>query len=544
MPEVRPKLFRRVVRTVLLLIAISAALLAAALYSDGFALELVRAGIDLAGADGQTKVSIDAFSGNLASGMQIKKIRLVRRSPVLDVTVNDLFLSVNFNRIMNAGVFSLSGKASSVQFVGLDRLWLPLRDLPAYHGPACFASIPGNVEIHEFSVASAQIIPHSGLPGSVSVNRCRIYPDASSDGHRLEFAFAGFWHAAQIASGSVQGTIRQKQKRFDGKAELDFAGQNLTTELCLQQKRRENEISGYIASASIDLARLSHWLSPLWQNSLPFGFDGTMDCTGSWLFNSELGFLGNLSGHCKKLRIVALGFYFALVELNGNWKLFDGNLQFSDCGSLFAGFPANLAGAVEAVARPGRNWSLSFVCPAVDFASLTSRLPWGLKYGFSLPDLAGSASVSLTLTGKSPDIACRVKTDCLTFAEGRNIHMVTGHADYSYTGPGSSSIDLAFTTESSRNAPLFFRRFHSADGNLVDRLPKGEPCTFQWKLSGPAMQQQRFTGQLHSGSRPAARIDGSWHAGTGHLNAELIDLDNPRPFSAGGVQFLDLILAR
>lgn len=522
---------------------ISAALLAAAIYSDRFAAEVIKAGVNLAVADGQMRITIDEFSGNLASGMRVKKARLVRRSPPFEVSVSDLVVGVNFNRILNGGVFSLSGKAGSVELVGLDGVWLPLRDLPAYHGPACFAAIPGNVEIHDFAVASMRITPHAGLPGSISVNRCRIYPDAESETHRLEFGFAGFWHGAQIASGSLNGTIRQRQKRFEGKAQLDFAGQNITSELCLQQKRRQNEISGYIASASIDLAKLSHWLSPLWQNSLPFGFDGTMDCTGSWLFNSELGFLGNLSGHCEKLRIVALGFYFALVELNGTWKLFDGNLNFSDGGSLFAGFPATLSGAVESIASPERNWRLSFVCPAVDFASLTSRLPWGLKYGFSLPDLAGSASVNLALAGKTPDIACRLNTDCLTFAEGKNMHKVTGHAEYLCTGPGSSSIELAFIAESSRLAPLFFRRFHSSDGNLFDRLPT-EPCTFQWELSGSPLLRQQFKGQLNAGSRKSVGVDGIWHAGIGHLNAELVDLDSPRSFSAGGVQFLDLILAR
>jgi len=534
-----------VLRTVILLLAIAAAVLAVAIYSDAFADKLVQTAIQIAGNDGRLKISIDGLSGCLASGLRAGKITLTRRGPPLEVSIDSPHMQINFDRLLTAGVLSLSGNTGHIEVAGLDGIWLPMRNVPAFTGAACFAGLPPGCEINEFSIDSLSIRPIASMPGQIKVSSFTVTPTQNAAEQQLALQLAGFWRQHQLASGTVDGLLRQKQGRFEGKVTLCLAGQQISSELCLQQKRRKNEISGYIASSSVDIAAISHWLGPLWQNAVPVGFDGRLDCTGSWVYNSELGFLGNLSGACRNLRVVALGFYFALAELNGHWKLFDGNLDFSDTGSLFAGFPASFSGQVETILTPNRNWRLNFNCPVIDFASLTSRLPWGLNYSLALPALSGTATLALTIAGRAPELACRVSTTGLAIKDQGGERLVTGQACYLQSGTGSGALDLGFSVLSERTLPPIFKRLQGTHGSLAQRLPAGGPYVFDWALVGSSLAHQRFSGRLSAATQQLADINGSWKAGLGHLTAEsVIAADDSGRFLLNGVMFLDLLLAR
>ena len=544
MAETRPRLSRRVLRTVILLLAMAAGTLAVVIYSDALAVKLVQTAIDIAGNDGRLKITVDGLSGCLASGLRAGKIRFSRRGPSLEVSIKNPHLQINFDRLLTAGVLSLSGKTGHIEVTGLDGIWLPMQNVPAFYGAACFAGLPTGCEVHEFSIDSLSIRPLASMPGQIEVRSFSITPTENAGEQQLALQMAGFWQRRQLASGSVDGLLRQKQSRFAGKVTLCLAGQQISSELCLQQKRRKNEISGYIASSSIDIAAISRWLSPLWQDIVPVGFDGRLDCTGSWVYNRELGFLGNLSGACRNLRVVALGFYFAVAELNGHWKLFDGNLIFSDTGSLFAGFPATFSGQVDTILSPNRNWRLNFNCPVIDFASLTSRLPWGLNYSLALPTLSGTATLALALTGRTPELACRVSTAGLAVQDQDGERLVTGQAGYLQSGHGTSTLDLGFSVLSARVVPPIFKRLQGSHGTLAQRLPAGGPYVFDWVLAGSSLGHQQFSGHLSAAMQQFAQVNGSWKAGLGHLNAGLVNAADSGRFALNGVTFLDLLLAR
>ncbi len=544
MPQARPKLFRQVIKIVFVLLGISAGLIVGAVHSEKFARSLLELIIDRASDDGQLKISVVGFAGTLAAGLKAESVRLIRLHPASDISIKDLRAGLNFERLFPAGVLSLSGRTGHIDVAGMNPPWLKLFKLPAYHGPACFANLPANIEIRDFSVASIKLLPWAELPASINISSFTVVPGQSAGENVLDLALTAEWRAMQIASGTISGTLKQRQSRFEGTANICFAGQKMITEICLQQKRKKTELSGHIASASINLSTLSLWLGPLWQNEFPFGFDGRFDCSGSWLFNPELGFLGNLAGKCERVRLVALGFYFSLVELNGNWKLFDGSFIFNDSGSFFAGFPATLEGLVESVMKPGRNWRFNFACPEIDFAQLSGELPWGLKYSLNLPELSGTAALSMSLNGKSPDILCKATTAALKIGKNGAERVVSGQATFLQHGLGTSSLALDFEAVSSSAVPPFFSRFHGRGGGLSAKLDVGSgPYLFKWNMSGPPAHLI-FSGRFAADSVEMLSTKGNWRGGIGHLSASSGSSDSPAKYSADGITFLDLLLAR
>jgi hypothetical protein len=526
------------------LLSISAAFFIAAVHSEKFAAALSQYAVDLASAAGQLKITLNDFSGTIADGLTVKSIRVMRRHPALDVTINELRARLNFNRLVPAGVISLSGSSGHIEVTGLMPSGFKFSEVPPYRGPACFANLPANFEIQEFSISSIKFVPWPELPAVISIGSFSMAPGQPAGDNIIALAASATWRDLQIASGTLSGAIKPRQNRFQGTVDLCLAGQKLSSEICLQQKRRTSDLSGHISSASIDLSALSLWLGPLWQNEFPFGFDGRLDCSGSWLFNSELGFLGNLSGKCQSLRLVALGFYFSLAELNGNWKLFDGNLLFEDKGSYFAGFPAALEGSVESVMKPERYWHLNFACPVIDFAQLSEVLPWGLKYSLNLPELSGSAALSLSLNGKLPELIGKAATNGIKIGKSTQERLVSGRVVFVQNGLGSSSLELDFKTVAERALPPFFNRFNGRTGSLVPTVAKAAgPFTFHWKMSG-VPESLKFSGGLAAGMVDLISNEGAWNGGIGHVRAFSLSSQASQTWAADGVTFLDLFLTR
>jgi len=542
--ETQPKLSRRVVKIVVLLLGLSAALILSLSSSDAFGRWLISFAVESACADGQAKITLDGVSGSITGGLIIDSARIIRRSPALDVSIKDIRFAFNFERLLKAGVVSVSGSSGHIEVLGTLPARVPFPDLPAYHGAECLAALPTNVEIAEFSIASARLVPLPELPGEVKVGRLVVAAGENKGEQSLQFSAVALWKNRQVASASFSGLLRQRQRRLDGKIDLCVAGQKVASEFKLVQKRKKPEISGYIASASIDVAKLSLWLGPLWQNHLPLGFDGHLDCTGSWLFNSEVGFLGNLSGKCQQLRVVALGFYFTLLELNGDWKLFDGNFVFDDSGSSVLGFAAELKGQIDSVVKPERNWRLHLACPIIDFARLADALPWGLKYSLELPDLSGSAALTINLSGRAPDLAARVSTDGLMVAGKDGNRKIHGHAGYRQTGLSSASLALDFVTESRQVLPPIFTRFSRGHASLTQMTPVSGLVNFNWKLSGPPLGDLKFRGNVTDNGKEISVLEGFWKSGAGHLRAFLAASAEDSPYVADGMTFLDLLFAR
>ncbi len=544
-PETSPSLSRRVLKIVFLLVGLSVVTLVFLARSESIARKAFIIAVDRAGIDGQLKLEHAGFSGSIVDGISLESLRLIKRKPPIEAELASISLKINFERLFAAGVISLSGQIGQVSVDGMAAPPLILERIPAWNGIACFAGIPANIELASFSVGVVTLKPWANSHALVRVNGLNVRPGSSSGDHQVGARAEISWKNRQIASATVSGMLKQKQQRLDGSLSLCFAGQRLNSELCVTQKRRKVELSGYIASAAIDLARLSLWLSPVWQESFPFGFDGHLDGSGSWLFNDEVGFLGNLTGKYEKLRVVALGLYFPVFEFNGNWKFFDGNLNLNDSGSLFAGFPATLGGQIEGVAKSSRKWGLNFNCSSVDFSELAGRLPWGLKYSLKLPDLVGTAAMSVTLTGsRVPDVAGKATLDSLKIGKGNEERLLAGRVDYQQTGLATGSIEMNFVVSSERSVLPIFKRFKGRGSSLYTGFASyGLPQTLTWNLKGAPDHDQKFFGRLAAGDKHLASFEGTWHSGLGHLRTS-----EAAPESAGyrsdSVPYLDLFLAR
>jgi len=544
-PETSPSLSRRVLKIVFLLVGLSVITLAFLARSESFARKAFIFAVDRAGIDGQLKLEHAGFSGSIIDGISLESLRVVKRKPPVEAEIASVSLKVNFERLFTAGVLSLSGQIGQISVDGMVAPPAILEKIPAWNGIACFAGIPANIELASFSVGVITLKPWAGSHALIKVSGAGVKPGSNAGEHQVGASAEISWKNRQIASATVSGMLKQKQQRLDGSLSLCFAGQRLNSELCVTQKRRKVELSGYIASAAIDLARLSLWLSPVWQESFPFGFDGHLDGSGSWLFNDEVGFLGNLSGRYEKLRVVALGLYFPVFEFNGNWKFFDGNLNLNDSGSLFAGFPAKLGGQIEGVAKSARKWGLNFNCSSVDFSELAGRLPWGLRYSLKLPDLVGTAAMSVTLTGnRVPDVTGKATLDSLKIGAGHEERLLSGRVDYQQAGLASGSIEMNFVVSSDRSVLPIFKRFRGRVGSLYNGFASnGLPQTFTWKLKGPPNLDQKFLGRLAAGDKHLASFEGTWHSGLGHLHTS-----ESEPETAGyrsdSIPYLDIFLAR
>jgi len=544
-PETSPRLPRRVLKIVLLLVGFSVILLAFLARSENFAREAFIFAVDRAGVDGQLKLEYSGFSGTVVDGISLESLRVIKRKPPIEAEIASISLKVNFERLFTAGVLSLSGHIGQIRVDGMAVPPAILEKIPAWNGLACFAGIPANVEVASFSVGIITLKPWADSHALVRIGDVCVKPGVNTGEHQVNALAEASWKNRQIASATVSGVLRQKQQRLDGNIVLCFAGQRLSSELCVTQKRRRVELSGYIASAAIDLAKLSLWLSPAWQESFPFGFDGHLGGSGSWLFNDEVGFLGNLTGKYEKLRVVALGLYFPVFEFNGDWKFFDGNLGLNDAGSFFAGFPAVMSGRVESVARNSRKWDLNFVCSAVDFSDLAGRLPWGLKYSLKLPDLVGTAALSIALTGiRFPDVAGKAVLDSLVIGKGHEERRLSGRINYQQNGLASGTMEMDFTTISDNSVLPVFKRFKGRGSSLYSGFALyGLPQTFTWNLKGSPEDDQKFSGRLTAGDKQLASFEGIWHSGLGHLHTSESE-PGTAGYSSNSIPYLDLFLSR
>lgn len=391
------------------------------------------------------------------------------------------------------------------------------------------------------SLNHAEIRPFYDFPLLLELEKIDLQPGEGSDDHQLQAKILASLRNNQVGYGAFSGVVKQHQNRVDGSLDLQLFGQKLQSEISYSGRRGCNEFSGYISSTTLDISKISHWLIPLWQDAFPFGFDGKIDCSGSWMFNQQVGFLGNLSGKCHDLRMVAQGLFITLIELNGSWKLFDGNFSFVDEGSRFFGFPASLTGGIEAVLQPSRKWEFDFSCLGIDFASMAEELPWGVKYGMALPPLSGGATLSAQIRGNLPELTARLTTSDLNVGKGIEKRVVSGVVTYMPGAAGSGNFCIDMACRSEQALPPIFSRFKSGTSRF-DRQVAGwsGASLWQYELQGSDTANLSFKGRLQSDTGNSVDISGYWHDGMGSMNL----LQNQKAFTTGSIPLLDLILAK
>lgn len=534
-------LHRRVILTVAGLIAITIAAVAWMFVSENFAKRAVEFLIARNSGQPGINIALKDFSGSISTGLKIGQITVKRLKPPMQMIASGASIVADFSKLLGGGKVELSASLAEFELVGMSAAPLASATLPDFNQYGCFLPLPANIEIASFTLGHGRIRPWHDFPLTIELTYADLRPLVAMPAHLLQTGFNVSFRERLIGKGNFNGRVMQRQQNVDGSLSICLLGQTITSAIAVTGRKGVPGISGYISSASLDIAKISHWLIPLWQDKFPFGFDGTLDFTGSWLISNELGFLGNLKGRCHNLRMVAQGLFISLVELNGSWKYFDSAFSFSDEGSKFLGFPASMTGKIESVLTPARKWGLDFSCVTIDFSRLADDLPWGVKYGMALPPLSGGATLSVQLRGNRPEVAARLNTSDLVAGKSRETRTVSGFIAYLLGAEGAGDLALDMTCHAQHALPPIFSRFKGSAGRFEQQASSLKaPYSWKYVLKGCDADDLTLSGQLSAGEDDVIATQGHWKDGMGDLRLVF----DQKSYEAHNIPVLDLILAR
>ncbi|HOY66259.1 MAG TPA: hypothetical protein PLP29_05170 [Candidatus Ozemobacteraceae bacterium] len=261
--------------------------------------------------------------------------------------------------------------------VGVNRLRLGLIEwMPAASGPV------------EIGLASLSIDPITGASGTQPVE------------FDVHARFKGIDLFAARFTGELHAAQRKLRGRLDGRLALFPVGAAVRLEL--QRDGVAAEIG--LDDLHVSLASLTKWLDPLWKKNYPLAFSGEITGSGTWIYQPKMGMLSGFQGQLNHVVAIMTGFNLSLAEVNADWRFFDGRMHLTDRGCQALGFPASITGSVGFAAPSRPDWSLELSIPEVPLGELVATLPWALRYGYGVPELDGTASLSARIDGPTPGI--------------------------------------------------------------------------------------------------------------------------------------------
>ena len=491
--EVKPKISRNLILVVIFFFSILSIIIYSLLSSE----KLTRWAILFATANfiSNERLNVDfgAIDGCLLSEIKINSIDIKHVRPNFDAKIKDINFKPLYTKLLNKGAVQIVGSIGSVDWTGSFKLPSQAASIPAFVGTECFSGMPGNIRISSFDINNITIKPYTDADLLIVSKQIALKEGKDSDNLDVAADFKADWKSKPLAKALFEGIWGQKKNKLNGKIKLNIAKQVISSELSLGKGKKGLEVSGYIASdTQIDLLPLSQWLGSLWQIDYPYGVSGKLYCQGSWLYNSEIGFLGNLNGKYDKLDISVIGIFLSLLELNGNWKLFDGNLTFSDNGSRLIGFPASLNGNIESVTSPKRKWNLLFESNSIPLGQLTSSIPWMVKYSNGIPDLDGVATLSINLLGYKPMINAKLDLENLCqVSKVVPASKVSGKLLYVTPENGSGTINANFEASTDNGLPQFFKKF---SGNFYELENSKKKNSYKYSVNGSLVDKVKLKG--------------------------------------------------
>lgn len=486
-------------------------------------------------------INCNEVNGSVLSGIKIERIDIKHVKPNFEAVINGFIVKPSFGDILNKGAVQINGHIDSLDYTGTMKIPLYVASVPAFLGYGCFAGLPGNVKINSFNINEINLFPFDNKELYVTSNNFSLKSSKTTDSLDILSEFVVNWKRKILAKSFFSGIYDFRKNKLNGKLKIDAAKQIITSELSLAKGKKYLEVSGYIASDTIvDFMPLSQWLGYLWQLDYPYGISGKISCQGSWLYNPEIGFLGNLNGKYEKIDLSFLGLFISVLELNGDWKLFDGSLSFIDTGSKLLGFPATLNGKIESLTKASnRKWSLSFISNSLPLDKVTSSIPWMVKYSNGIPDLGGVATLSVELLGNRPKVNAKFEIQHLSqISKKTSSSKTSGKALYILPEKGSGVLSGDFVSSSNKGLPIFFKRFSR---NFYEKHNDEEPTKFKYILTGNPKEKIKLSGSL-------IYNDGTEYGASGefmndYFNLRLVTDDN-RVFNANIVDPNDLLLMR
>jgi len=540
-PEAKPrpsKVYLKIFLIVLILSSMTVAITLSLLNSEKFTLFAADylAGIVSANA---AKLEFEGVSGSLKHGVFIKKLVWRKASPYQIVSCEDIRLRFDFSNLLAVKKIMAEIDCKKIE-TGGQAMPVWLEQLPNFPEIACLANLPGNLFFARVKVDELLIKPFN--EGLIQIRLAGLLlgkPD-QHEVQKVSCLAGGFFRDRRFLEGSFSGKLQQKSQKFEGRIEACVAGKKLISEIAVANRKGNLEFSGHIVEAAVDLAVISRWLISMWQDAFPFGFDGEISIGGSWIFNPKTGFLGNLSGNFQKLHMVAQGLFLTIFELNGTWKLFDGNLEFADGGSFFAGFPAVFDGRIEGVFNANRRWNLSFKADHIDMGQFYSDLPWGVKYGSGLPQMTGTATFNLHIRGAYPDVAAAIKADEIEVANQNARHRLKGAINFTFNEKEKLKWQLDLKNLFIAGLPAMFQRFSSAsaDGGSLEKISGWSGCS--WKGSGENLGNMKIQGQLLASEQHPVQLSGQFSDSNGRFSASVPEKS---PFNSTKLSFLQFLLS-
>lgn len=280
-----------------------------------------------------------------------------------------------------------------------------LDGLPELPPPTCQADLRLPVGIDRIRLDRIDWLPAASGPLEITVASFAIDPASRSNGLQpVSFSLAVRYRSAEFAVASFQGHLASTRVSLAGNISGNIFGFPFGTEVKVAVKRDGVFAEGTLAETRIDLTVLSKWLSPLWRDSVPLFVNGWISGGGTWMAQPKIGFAGRFQGRFDHVVFVLTGFNLPLAELNSTWKFFDGKLHVENDDSRFLGFPASLSGSVALAAGLKPDWGIEARIADLPLGDLVATLPWTVRYGYGIPDLTGTASLTARFDGTAPGI--------------------------------------------------------------------------------------------------------------------------------------------
>lgn len=281
--------------------------------------------------------------------------------------------------------------------------WLGgLPDLPP---PTCQADLKLPVGIDRIRLDRIDWMPTASGPVEVTVASFAIDPASRTNGLQpVSFSLTVRFRDTVFAAAAFEGQLTSTRASLSGKISGNILGFPVDTGLKVSVKGDGVFAEGTLADTRIDLTVLAKWLSPLWRDTVPLFVNGCITGGGTWMAQPKLGFAGRFQGRFEHVVFVLTGFNLPLAELDAPWKFFDGRLHIENGDSRFIGFPASFSGTVTLAAGLKPDWSIDARVADLPLAELVATLPWAVRYGYGVPDLVGSASMTARFDGTAPGI--------------------------------------------------------------------------------------------------------------------------------------------
>ena len=485
-------------------------------------------------------VETAGINGSLLTGIDTDFIKIKHVMPNLEARINKFSLGFSYDNIKK-GIVGISASIDSIEAIGQFRLNPAVASVPEFIGPICMAAMPSNLQFQKIDVGKVCVYPYPDKSLKLYSSKIALKTNVGNIAS-VTVEVNADWKQKPFAKAVFDGSFDNAKNKISGFVKLDIAKQHIESELSIVNGKKNTEFSGYLASATvIDLLPLSQWLGGMWQIDYPYAVSGRLTGEGSWLYNDSVGFMGNLTGRYQKLDVSFVGGLFSILELNGEWKLFDGALALNDSGSRLAGFPATLNGKIEEIATKNRKWNLCFNCDDLQLEKVTMALPWVIKYSNGIPDLTGGVSVSSEFVGNRPMINAKVVLkDLKQLDAGKNLTGTSGKLNYILSETGSANVNGQLAVGSKSCMPVFFKRFSNGRLFASENL-NGIANNYLYTISGSTDTKLKLNGSLKTVDNTIFETVGELIDGRLYLKA---NKKENRVYELNAADPVDLLLMR